>query len=126
MFEHLDGFDHVDIDLSDLRAGPFDVASFKLTRDGSSAAYHLVAHARTTGSAITEYGADRLGLPVSPLLGIVTGKVSAANKAIPVDLDMGLKSENGRVVVVSGGAKIAGFPTGPLAELITSAIVVRL
>ena len=39
---------------------------------------------------------------------------------------MELRSDGGRVVVVSGGGTVAGFPTGPLAELITSAIVVRL
>jgi len=35
-------------------------------------------------------------------------------------------SEDGRVRVVSGGGTVAGFETGPLAQLITSAIVVQL
>jgi hypothetical protein len=41
-------------------------------------------------------------------------------------MDMELESDGGRVRVVSGGATVAGVPTGPLAELITSMIVVRL
>jgi hypothetical protein len=39
---------------------------------------------------------------------------------------MGLQSDDGRIVVVSGGGTVAGIPTGPLAELITSAIVIQL
>ena len=39
---------------------------------------------------------------------------------------MELTSEDGRVQVVSGGGTLAGFDTGPLAELVTSAIVVQL
>jgi hypothetical protein len=39
---------------------------------------------------------------------------------------MDLESEGGRVVVTSGSGTIAGIPTGPLAELITSVVVVKL
>ena len=39
---------------------------------------------------------------------------------------MELQSDGGRVVVVAGGGTVAGIPTGPLAELITEAIAIRL
>ena len=39
---------------------------------------------------------------------------------------MGLSSDDGRITVVSGTGTVAGLPTGPLAELITSLVVVRL
>jgi hypothetical protein len=39
---------------------------------------------------------------------------------------MQLTSDGGRIQVLSGGGTLAGFPTGPLAELLTSAIVVQL
>ncbi len=39
---------------------------------------------------------------------------------------MELTSADGRLDVVSGGGTVAGIPTGPLAQLITSAIVVRI
>ncbi len=39
---------------------------------------------------------------------------------------MQLVSDGGRVLVTSGGGTIAGIPTGPLAELITSVVVVKL
>ena len=39
---------------------------------------------------------------------------------------MRLTDDYGRLVVVSGSGSIAGIPTGPLAELVTAAIAVRL
>jgi hypothetical protein len=39
---------------------------------------------------------------------------------------MEMTSEDGRVQVTGGGGEVAGVPTGPLAELITAAIVVRI
>jgi hypothetical protein len=125
VFGKLDGFDQVDVSLRDFHAGPFSAASFELTRDGSSAPYHLVSRSRATPGDVAQYGADRLGIPGGPLLGFFT-RNALGNRPIPIALDMDLRSEGGRVVVVSGGGTVAGYPTGPLAELITSAISVRL
>jgi hypothetical protein len=125
VLERLDGFDEVRVTLEDTRAGPVDVHSFELTREGS-APYHLVSAAQTTPAHLADYGATRLGLPVGPLLDYVSGRVPRAARPIPIDLDMRIRSESGRAIVESGGGTVAGFPTGPLAELITEAIVVRL
>ncbi len=126
VFDKLDGFDQVDVSLADFRAGPFAVASFELDRPAPSAPYHLVSESRTTPGDLADYGASQLGLPGGPLLRFFTDQALGANRAIPVDLDMELRSDDGRVVVVSGGGSVAGYPTGPLAELITAAIAVRL
>jgi len=125
-FDRLDGFDRVDVSLRDFRAGPFAVRSFELARSGSSAPYHLTSSSRATPGDIANYGASRLGLPGGPLLGFLADQALGGNRTVPVDLDMQLRSDGGRLVVVSGGGSVAGLPTGPLAELITSAIVVQL
>jgi hypothetical protein len=125
VFDDLDGFDEVDISIDRFRAGPFQVQAFELTRHGSAATYHFVTRGKTTTGAITSYGASRLGLVGGPLLGAIAAGVTG-NRPFPFDLDMQLRSDSGRIVVVSGGGSVAGFPTGPLAELITSAIVVQL
>ena len=39
---------------------------------------------------------------------------------------MQLTSDDGRVLVTSGDGTVGGLPAGPLAELLTAAIVVRL
>jgi len=126
VFEKLDGFDRVNVSLREFRAGPFAVSDFDLARPAPSATYHLVSRSRTTTGDLAEYGASQLGLPGGPLLGFLTRRALGGNRPIPIDLDMELRSDGGRVVVVSGGGTLAGYPTGPLAELITSAIVVQL
>ena len=124
VFNRLDGFDRVDVQLDDFSAGPFTIASFALTREDSGE-YHLVTSSTTTASDLVGYGADELGIPGGGFLQYLTGRATG-DRTIPIHLDMGLESDDGRVRVVSGGGTVAGYPAGPLAELITAAIVVRL
>jgi len=44
---------------------------------------------------------------------------------IPIHLDMDLESNGGRIMVTGGTGTVAGIPTGPLAELITSVVIVQ-
>jgi hypothetical protein len=125
VFKRLDGFDRVDLDLRDFRAGPFELESFVLTRDGPGP-YSLQSSSTTTGAALLQFGASELGVPGSSLIPLITGDEPQANAPIPIELDMELESEGGRILVTEGGGEIAGYPTGPFAELITAAIVVRL
>jgi hypothetical protein len=125
VLDDLDGFDQVDIHLTDFRAGPFAVANFEVTRPAPSAPYHLVSSSTATPGDLAEYGASRLGLVGGPLLSALAAQLTG-NRPFPIDLDMQLRSEDGRVVVVSGGGTIAGLPAGLLAQVITSAIVVQL
>jgi hypothetical protein len=126
VFDKLDGFDRVDVNLTKFHAGPFAIASFDLERPAPSAPYHLVSSSWTTPGDLAQYGAAQLGLPGGPLLRFFTDQALGSNRQIPIELDMELRSDGGRVVVVSGGGTVAGYPTGPLAELITSTIAVRL
>jgi len=125
VFSHLDGYDRVAVNLDRFRAGPFRLGSFDLTRVGPDAPYHLVTRGRTTPTDLASYGASQLGLPGGPLLSYLGDEV-LGRKLIPVQLDMDVDSEGGRIVVTSGTGTIAGIPTGPLAELITSVVVVQL
>jgi hypothetical protein len=126
VFEKLDGFDRVDVSLTEFQAGPFAVTSFDLTRPAPSAPYHLTSSSSTTPGDLAEYGASRLGLVGGPFLGAIAAGATG-NRPVSIDLEMELRSsDDGRVVVVSDDSKVAGFPTGPLAELITAAIVVQL
>jgi len=126
VFDRLDGFGRVDIDLTAFRAGPFEIESFTLSRDGSQTPYSLQSSSTTTGTELLQYGADELGVPGSSLIPLITGDEPDANVEVPVELDMQFESDDGRILVTEGGGEIAGYPTGPLAELITSAIVVQL
>ncbi len=125
VFDKLDGFGKVDLVLHDFRAGPFALHRFDLSRSGSGP-YHLVSSGRTTVADLADYGAARIGLPNGPLLRFFAGQALGGNGPIPIRLDMELRSDGGRVVVVSASGTVAGYPTGPLAELITATIAVQL
>lgn len=125
VFDDLDRFGDVQIAISDSNVGPFRVDSFVLTRDGA-APYELVSRGSSSGSDLAQFGAQRLELPGAGLLGAFLDLSVVGGQHVPINLDMEFASEDGRIVVTDGGGTIAGIPAGPLAELITAAIVVRL
>jgi hypothetical protein len=125
VFDRLDGFGEVDVQLDRFRAGPFDVAGFDLQRDGDEP-YRLVSRSTTSGGALVQYGSALTGLPGGALLRALLGGSEVTETPVPVVLDMELESDDGRVRVVSGGGSVAGFPAGPLVSLLTGAILTQL
>lgn len=126
VLDRLDGFSIVDVAIADSRAGPFAIESFRLTRD-APAPYRLVSTGQTSPQELIDYGLEGVELPAESILDTIFGEVLGRTETtVPVDLDMELTNDGGRIRVISGGGTINGIPTGPLAELITSAIVLRL
>ena len=123
VFGRLDDFGEVGVELADIRLGPLALDSLALRGSGSSN-YSFEAMGTTDARSLAIFGASRLDVPGAGLLGFVPG--DAGEQSIDLDLDMELRSDDGRIVVTAGGGEIAGFDTGPLAALITSAIVVRI
>jgi hypothetical protein len=124
VLSRLDGFSEVDVLLDDLIAGPLEVSSFQLTRDGSDP-YRLVSSARASPAELVDLGADALGLPGGELFGGLAGQ-ALGDAPVPIELDMELASGDDGIEVTSGAGTVAGIPTGPIGELITAAIVSRL
>ena len=127
VFDRLDGFSIVDVSIEDSVAGPFELESVRLTRDGEGP-YRVVANGATTAGGLAEAGLEAVELPGQSLADLIFGGLlgDVDETAVPVELDLEVASDDGRVRVVSGGGTVAGFETGPLAQLITSAIVVQL
>jgi hypothetical protein len=125
VFEKLDGFDEVDVSVSQSAFGPFDVSSFELTRDGDEP-YRLTTESTASLAELGAFGAESMGIPGAEVIGGILGFFEGTGTALPIELDMELESSDGSVEVVSGEGSIAGIPTGPLAELIVGAIVSRL
>jgi len=123
----LDGFRDVDIVLKDFRTGPFAVAEFDLRRSDDGP-YLMRAEGTTTGSALAQFGTERLGGIASPLLGAVAAGTPATvgDRSIRVAVEVELISEEGRLTVASGGGRIAGYPAGPIASTIAAAVARRL
>ena len=127
VFDRLDGFSLVEVSIEDSVAGPFELDSFRLSREDEGP-YRLVSSGVTTVSGLVDAGFDTVELPGESLADLILNQLfgEADDAEVPVELDAELTSEDGRVRVVSGGGTVAGFETGPLAELISSAIVVQL
>ena len=125
VLNRLDGFDEVDVALEDFRAGPFDVMSFQMSREGDGP-YAVSSVSSTTAADLVGYGAGALGLAGGPLLRFFAGRAPLGSREIPIEVDMEMESDDGRIQIVSGSGTVAGYPTGPLAQFITAAIVVRL
>lgn len=126
VFDRLDGFSIVEISIVDSTAGPFELESFELRRDGEGP-YRLVSSGSTTPAGITETGLESVELPGESVFDVILDELFGETDAsLPIELDMELTSAGGRLQVVSGGGTVAGLPTGPLAQLITSAIVVQI
>jgi len=123
-FDRLDGFDDVAIAIDGFAAGPFAIETFTLRRAGEGP-YELASRGRATPADVIEFGAGRIGLPGGPLLGgIASGALGRT--PVPFTLAVALASNAGEVTVVSGDGTVAGLPAGPIAEMITAAIVARL
>lgn len=120
----LDRFRQIDIVLNEFRTGPFEISHFELRRAGPGP-YLMISHATTSGAALAAFGGRQLGGPL-PALGAVAGRAPLVERPIPVSLEAELISEEGRLAVASGGATIAGYPAGPIASTIASAVARRL
>ena len=125
VLDRLDGFGEVEVALADFRAGPFAVSSFEMSRDGDGP-YAVRSTSSTTAADLVDYGAGALGIAGGPLLRFFAGRAPLGTREIPIRVDMEMESDDGRIHVVSGSGTVAGYPTGPLAQFITAAIVVRL
>ena len=125
VFDDLDRFGEVEVVISDTDAGPFRIESFVLARDGDGP-YSLESRSTTSAADLARFGVQSAELPGSGIVGAILNLTGVGGQDLPVDLDMKLESNDGRIRVIEGGGEIAGVPTGPLAELITAAIIVRL
>ena len=74
----------------------------------------MVADGATSTSSLVDYGIDA-EIPGGSLAGLALDMFGIeTDYEVPIDLDLELTSDAGRVQVVSGGGTIAGVPTGPL------------
>lgn len=118
----LDRFDEVDIALDDFTTGPFAISRFELTRNGPGP-YLMRSRAFTTGAALAHFGGGQLG---TGLIGSLAEAAPLTARRIAVEVEVELRSEGGRVAVVGGGGKVAGYPAGRVATLIAAAVARRL
>jgi hypothetical protein len=121
----LDGFGSVDVQVTDMRIGPFDVARLTLRRDGDGP-YRSALRATITAADFSTFAGATLGGGLGAFLGGLAGGAMPRGQApIPIDVDAVLRSDGGRVRTVSVNGSVAGLPAGPLVEVLAAALAGR-
>lgn len=125
----LNGFDEVDIDLTDLTAGPVDVQAFSLVKNEDDTSYYLRMEADTTPVALAESVGGQLG---GDLGSVIAGAgadalLGGGQIDVPVDVEGQVsRGDGGAVDVDAAEASVAGVPAGPFAEAMVQAVLERL
>jgi hypothetical protein len=125
----IDGFDEVDIDLTDLIAGPVDVQAFSLVKNADDTSYYLRMEAETTPTSLAESVGGSLGGDLGSAIAGAASEALLGNGAVdvPIDVEAQVSRGNGGALDVDAAqASVAGVPTGPFAEAMVQAVLENL
>ena len=125
----LDGFDEVDIDLTDLSAGPVDVQAFSLVKNEDDTSYYLRMDAEATPSSLAESIGGTLGGDLGSALAGAASDVLLGDGAVNVPSNVEAqvsRGDGGTLDVDAAEASVAGVPTGPFAEAMVQAVLEQL
>lgn len=127
-FGRLDGFEDVDLELTDVDAGSIRMSDFELRREGRGAEYDMRVTARATPVELAQELGSAAGGPLGGLVGsLATGILpGSASTEIPLEMNARVRSRNGRADVTDAQSSVGGLPAGPLAEIVLGAVLDRL
>jgi hypothetical protein len=122
----VDGFDDVDIQVTDANAGPFTISRLTLERKGGNSAYRTTLTGSTTARAVATFAGSQAGGALGGFLsGLAGGALPFGDQTVPFDFDAALRSDGGRIHATAVTGSVAGFPAGPLAEAVAQALAGR-
>ena len=127
VFEDLDGFDEVSILIEDSRVGPIMLRSLLLERGADDEPYEVELSGTVSGRDLAAYMGERFGGPLGGFIGALGGNAFLLARApVPFSATAELESEDGRLRATSTQGSVAGFPAGPIAEIVAATVVARL
>lgn len=128
VFDKLDGFDTVQVSLTDVTAGPFTVRRFDLARGDRDKDYRLTSSGVSSVAKVSSYLTSGLPPLLSSILnGAARGATGpAAERPVPFKFAAEFASDGGEPRLVSSAGTVAGIPTGPFAALLAQAVLSRL
>ena len=128
VLDRLDGFDRVDVRLTDVTAAPLDVSAFELTRSDGANTYEVRMTGETSPREVASFLGTRAGGPLGGLLADLAGESLPGEGAaeVPIDVRAEVASVDGEAEVTSASGSVAGVPAGPLAEIVLEAVVRQL
>jgi hypothetical protein len=125
VFEDLDGFDEVDIQVADATMGPFHLSTLTLQRKGDTP-YRATVRGTVTGRDLATFAGAQIGGPLGGFLGGLGGSAMPfGDAAVPLDLDAVLASVDGRPQAVTVHGAVAGVAAGPLIEAFAQGLAGR-
>src|SRR3954468_15704533 len=123
VLEQLDGFDDVDVEVTDARAGPFRLRTVSLERRGGDAPYRTTIHGSITARDLASFGAGQIGGGLGGFLGgLMGGALPVGGEPGPIDPAARLRSDGGTPQAVTVHGTVAGVPAGALVEALTLAL----
>ena len=126
VFKDLDGFDEVDVRVVASRVGPILLDRVVLVRDGEGEPYSVALNGTVSGQDLASYLGGRFGGPLGAFLGGIAAGNPLAQQPLPFAASAEIESDDGVAKVTDSEGSVAGFPVGPLAEIVASAVVARL
>jgi hypothetical protein len=123
VFKRLDGFRRVDVEVTGSRAGPFSIKSFTLRRVASHR-YAISVAANATAGDVARYAGSQLGGSFGQALaGLAAGAIGGFDRPVPVDAAMEIETTTQPPQAVDVRGAVAGLPAGPLAAIVTNALL---
>jgi hypothetical protein len=126
VLDGLDGFDDVDIEVTDASAAPFRLQRVTLRRNGGDHPYLTGIQGTITARDLATFsGAQAGGALGGFLTGLAGGALPFGDQPIPIDIQTTLRSDGGRPRAVVVHGTVAGLPAGALAEALAQALAGR-
>ncbi len=123
----LDGFEEVDLRLTDTEVGVIRMSEFDLRRDGRDSEYTMRVEASATPGELAAQLGSAAGGPLGGLVGSLGADLlPGGSTEVPLELTARVNSEDGRAEVTDAQGTVAGVPAGPLAEIVLGTVLDRL
>lgn len=126
VFKRLDGFAHVDVAISDSRAGPFTIGAFRLQRE-SAHSYALGLSGDAVAGDVARYAGARVaGAFGQALADLAASAIGGFQRPVPFTATMQIQTGAGNPTATDVNGDVAGFPAGPLAQVVANAFLAGL
>jgi hypothetical protein len=123
VFKQLDDFAHVNVEVSDSRAGPFTIGGFRVQR-AASHVYDVAVAGDGTAGDVARYAGSQLGGGFGQALaGLAASALGGFDQTIPFDARMQIVTNSGVPQARNVDGSVAGLPAGPLAQVVANALL---
>jgi hypothetical protein len=124
-FKEMDGFDEVDVRITNSRVGPFSAERIVLERGEDEDLYGFAFRGSTSAGQLADFALGTLPPALSSLIEAIGGR--PASQPIPIRLEADLLSTKGGTARLQRGTgTVAGIPLGGLSLTIAGAIIARI